>query len=591
VISGNDEQGLAILNSGTIGNVVAGNYIGVGPDGTTALSNAWQGVAIFGGAQSNTVGGSIVGARNILSGNGNQGVAIVDAGTSGNVISGNFIGLNAAGTGSTANDFAGVGIWGGAQSNLVGGYTASARNIVSGNDNQGITISDPGTMNNVVAGNYIGTGPDGATAISNAWSGIAIFNGAQSNLVGGNLPSARNIISGNGNQGVIIVNTNTSANIVAGNYIGLNAAGTAAVPNAWTGAEMFGGADGNAIGGTSIGTANVISGNGNYGVAISDDGTSGNLVEGNIIGLDPSAKTAFANAFAGVAVFNGAQSNTIGGLAFAAGNIIASNLSDGIQFWDTTSNNTARANSIFGNSGIGIVLYNGGNLSAASPALSSAAVTTSTSISGTLMSAPSTSFQVDLYSSAASPAQGMVYLGAVNATTGGGGMASFTANLPVHVPAGRIITATATDPNGNTSGMSTGVTVTMVSSVNDGIPDAWRAQYFGGNGTTTNNLSCATCDADGDGLNNWQKFIAGLNPTNSAGDLRLTALKPNGSNDVARFLSAPGTVYRVLYRDNVANSFWSVGADQVIGTGTNIFIPDPNAFVLPERFYWLQVLW
>jgi hypothetical protein len=171
------------------------------------------------------------------------------------------------------------------------------------------------------------------------------------------------------------------------------------------------------------------------------------------------------------------------------------------------------------------------------------------------------------------------------------GSVSFTASLDGHVPAGRIINATATDPAGNTSGMSAGVTITATSSVNDGIPNAWRAAYFGGAGTTTNNLSCATCDPDNDGANNLQEFLAGTDPTNAASVLKLHALLLNPSNNVAGFLSAPGTVYRVQSRDDLANGFWSIAADQVVGTGTNMFIADPNLFFAAKRFYRLQVLW
>jgi hypothetical protein len=69
------------------------------------------------------------------------------------------------------------------------------------------------------------------------------------------------------------------------------------------------------------------------------------------------------------------------------------------------------------------------------------------------------------------------------------------------------------DPVGNWTANQ--VTV-AVDSVGDGIPDSWRAQYFGGSGTTTNNHSCATCDADGTGQNNLFKYVTGLNPTNPA---------------------------------------------------------------------------
>ncbi len=56
----------------------------------------------------------------------------------------------------------------------------------------------------------------------------------------------------------------------------------------------------------------------------------------------------------------------------------------------------------------------------------------------------------------------------------------------------------------------------QVDSVGDGIPDWWRQQYFGGDGTTTNSSSCASCDPDGDGLSNLQEFLAGSDPLNSS---------------------------------------------------------------------------
>jgi hypothetical protein len=64
----------------------------------------------------------------------------------------------------------------------------------------------------------------------------------------------------------------------------------------------------------------------------------------------------------------------------------------------------------------------------------------------------------------------------------------------------------------------------VLDSVGDGIPNSWRAQYFGGDGTTTNSSSCAACDPDGDGFNNWQEYIADTNPTNAASYLRITSL-------------------------------------------------------------------
>jgi glycosidase len=77
-------------------------------------------------------------------------------------------------------------------------------------------------------------------------------------------------------------------------------------------------------------------------------------------------------------------------------------------------------------------------------------------------------------------------------------------------------------------------------SVGDGIPDAWRAQFFGGNGQTTNGQSCASCDADGDGMNNLAEFLSGTDPTNSAAALRITSLLATGNDMRVTWTTAAG---------------------------------------------------
>jgi len=106
-------------------------------------------------------------------------------------------------------------------------------------------------------------------------------NGAQFNLIGGG-PGARNFISGNGNYGVYIHNTNCTANLIQGNTIGLNAAGNAQ-PNTWAGIAMFDNAQSNQVGGTSLGSANLIADNLLDGVQLFDATTTDNSVRGNSI--------------------------------------------------------------------------------------------------------------------------------------------------------------------------------------------------------------------------------------------------------------------------------------------------------------------
>ena len=118
----------AVTNS----NLVSGNYIGLNATGTAALPNTYQGVAVFLGAQNNVIGGTTTAARNVIAGNNLDGIAFLNSGTTGNLVEGNYIGLNAAGNAKLANNGAGVAIVAGAASNIVGSSTvAGGRNVIS----------------------------------------------------------------------------------------------------------------------------------------------------------------------------------------------------------------------------------------------------------------------------------------------------------------------------------------------------------------------------------------------------------------------------------------------------------------------------
>ena len=352
LLSGNGYQGIAILDAGTNGNVVEGNWIGLNSGGTAALPNLYSGVQIYNGAQGNTIGGTAAGARNVISGNANQGVAISGAGTSGNIVAGNFSGLNAAGTAAIPNTFAGVEIFGGATNNTIGGTTAGAGNVLSGNLGQGVALS--ASSNNTVAGNFIGTNPAGTAAIANGTpaarsSGVGVFSGASNNTIGGG-----NLISGNTAQGIYLTSAGTNGNVISGNFIGLNAAGTAAVTNGFSGIEINGGAQTNVVGGTTVSARNVISGNTIQGVFFNGAGTNGNRVLGNYIGTNAAGSAAVANAGDGVEIYNGPSGNTIG-----AGNVISGNANRNVLII-AASSNTVSGNFIGLNAAGTAALVNGG---------------------------------------------------------------------------------------------------------------------------------------------------------------------------------------------------------------------------------------
>src|SRR5439155_844079 len=156
------------------------------------------GVFISAGAASNIIGGASAGARNVISGNsvrdgvGNgvviQGTGAADSLTTRNAVQGNFIGTDVNGTAALPNSNAGVFILGGAKSNTVGGSSGpnpGAGNVIAGNGGNGIGISDAGTDNNLVQGNFIGTNLAGTAALSNQANGVLVAGGAQNTVIGG----------------------------------------------------------------------------------------------------------------------------------------------------------------------------------------------------------------------------------------------------------------------------------------------------------------------------------------------------------------------------------------------------------------------
>src|SRR5215211_7077295 len=91
----------------------------------------------------------------------------------------------------------------GAPKNTVGGTTAGARNIISGNSNFGVYIHS-GASDNKVMGNYIGTDKTGTVAMGNDVDGVLVYESASSNTIGDTDSDAGNLISGNGSNGVDI---------------------------------------------------------------------------------------------------------------------------------------------------------------------------------------------------------------------------------------------------------------------------------------------------------------------------------------------------------------------------------------------------
>jgi|GEM_PF-6576510 len=523
--------------AGANGNVVRGNFIGTNVAGNAvatdsgATGNYAGAILIDGGgfkpngdpgtANNNVIGGTSPGARNVLSGNGFYGVQIAQnissASATGNLIQGNFVGTNAAGT---------VGLGGGdgilinTPSNTVGGTEPGARNVISGNNynpftSDGVNLDGINAHDNKVQGNFIGTDVTGTVAIPNGVHGVTINNNSNNNTVGGTTPAARNIISGNTQSGVTIgVGSNNS---VKGNFIGTDVTGTLAVPNRFIGV-LLGQTSRVTIGGTEAGAGNLISGNLRGGIDI--DGTN-TVVQGNLIGTKADGVSPLGNAQFGVRVFR--ADNLIGGRTAGAGNVIAftrfadpfSDNAVGVIVYGSNTNATIAGNSIYGNEGIGIDLgrdwisandnCDGDASDGASnklqnyPVLSSASSNGSnTTIAGTLNSAAGTTFTLDFYANPACDSwgvgEGQTYLGSATTTTDGACNANFNVTVPVAVAAGQVITATATDPGGNTSEFSACVTVTSANSAPDAVNDAATT-----NEDTPVTISVLANDTDPDG--------------------------------------------------------------------------------------------
>jgi hypothetical protein len=459
VLSGNTEYGVWLSDTNTENNEIEGNYLGLNASGTAALPNQLSGVGIYGGAQSNIVGGSVAGAGNVLSGNNNYGVEISDPGTSGNVVAGNLVGLDAAGTNAIPNANSGLYLQNYATSNIIGGTTAGARNVVSGNNTSGVYLLGSGTSYNQVEGNYIGTDPTGTNSIGNTIAGVYLLFGANSNIVGGTTAGARNVISGNDSYGVYFLGAGTSYNQVEGNYVGLTPDGEHALGNDFSGVIIFGGAGTN-----TFGPNNVVSGNSSYGLYIDNAGTTGNWIEGNTIGADSTGASPVPNG-TGLIIFGGTTTNFIGlgPSGLGTGNEIAYNSGDALLVGDTnTLGIDMRGNTIVGNGSLGIDLQNAANGTPNPPVITNAfGYGTSTIVTGTLNSTPSQVFTIDFYANLSNdPGQAEYYLGSASMATGGSGKGSFAYTNTTANYSGDYITATATSPAYDTSEFSADVLAT-----------------------------------------------------------------------------------------------------------------------------------
>jgi CSLREA domain-containing protein len=503
-----------------IGVYVIGNYIGVKPDGVTAEGNHYA-VEVWSGE--NHIGDTSLAYRNIISGN-TSGVE-VNCQSDKNVIQNNYIGLNVAGTSAVANATFGIHICG--KSNTVGGTVALAGNVISGNTGNGVEIQAavgaafPATGNQLVhnfigtdatglnavqnmqngvlitadgailsgntisgnfldgvlidahqgallTGNFIGVNSAGFLAINNVGNGITLRN-ASNNWIGGGGAGAGNVISGNMGAGIKITaegGGSATGNGIQGNKIGTNAGGVTEIANQ-VGIYIIG--SGNLIGGPSLDARNLISGNYADGIRIQG---STNVVQNNYIGTDVSGTNPLGNGYNGVRLEGGAAKNSIG--TDTAGNFIAFNTGPGVVlFADAGTGNLIQNNSIHDNGGLGIQLGSsaaplpndpgdtdtGPNQLQNYPTMISAISMFNSQFRASLNAAPGTAYRVDFFTNnACDPSgygEGHRHIKTVSITTDISGMGMAIADFPsTYFSTGNYITATATDPDGNTSEFS-----------------------------------------------------------------------------------------------------------------------------------------
>jgi hypothetical protein len=358
---------------------------------------------------------------------------------------------------------------------VTGGNSTIRGLIINRFNFRGIDLDTKG--GNVVAGNFIGTNASGTNGFPKPNNGSGVYITTPNNTIGGLTPGDRNLLSGNGNAsggtGIFIRTASATGNKIIGNYIGTTANGMLPIGN-FNDGIILDHASSNVIGGLTAAERNVISGNSSYGISIG--GGASNQISGNFIGSKADGTGSFFGNGTGISFSDSSTDNTVGGTALGAGNLIAFAPGGVGVFVELTSvRNAILGNSIYSNTNqIGIDLYNGvlgvtpndpgdgdtgGNNLQNFPVITSVISTGgTTTIQGTLDSAVSKQFRIELFSNddcdPTGFGEGQNYLGFASVTTNASGQGSFTFNVPTANVVGGFFTATATDPSGNTSEFS-----------------------------------------------------------------------------------------------------------------------------------------
>ena len=329
----------------------------------------------------------------------------------GNVIAGNYLGTDASGMSTFGAPNNGSGILVRSPNNTIGGSSPADRNVIAGNRNAngstGVYVDTAAAKGNKIIGNYIGTNPTGVVLLGFMGNGIALSDCSQT-TIGGTTAAERNVTTGS-IYGISLYNS--SSNQITGNYVGPQAEGAKVIGNN-TGIAISGASNDNKVGGTTPSSANVIAWN-TAGIFVSPQSVN-NAILGNSI-HDNSLYPA-------IDLYNGAYAVTPND--------------------DNTGDADTGANKLQNFPVVTSVVSNGGM----------------TTIGGTLDSAFNTEFRIEFFANQACHkngfGEGETYLGFTNVTTDANGKGSFSLAVPNANFAGSVFSATATDPNGNTSEFS-----------------------------------------------------------------------------------------------------------------------------------------
>jgi hypothetical protein len=412
-----DVEGVAYLNNfaGVHKTTDAGAYWSWAGGNLADRGNGGPGSDVCCGAGPTQITGNVIG------GNGGQGIAINSPEAMGTLIEGNLVGLGPDGVTRAGNG--GTNIW------IETPYITIMNNTSAAGGHGGLRSSQS-AHHLMIQGNRFGTDKTGTVAIGNSYDGLTLESSWD--VVRGN------VASGNLGAGMWASEnmTATHHSLFVGNRIGLNADGTAALPNQSVGLGINGSY--HTIGGSSSADRNIISGN-IAGVALFD-GAHHITITGNYIGADITGLNAIPNRWSGVEISRDASDNRIGGASAGEANVIAYNGGDGVAIaGSNTLRNIIVHNSIHSNERLGINLMNGGNTELSAPVIAIFDI-----MEGTASGTTCSGCVVEIFSD--SGGQGRMF--EASATADAGGQWAVAKGAPF---AGPELTATATDAAGNTS--------------------------------------------------------------------------------------------------------------------------------------------